>query len=149
MPNQRQRSRWGMLAFGLALIGCQDVGRWFGRVDRSPPDSLPALLNDSLPFAYPVALYLQLIDDSVTLQLHIDEFGRPVPESTIVSVPATHAPFDTSALKGSRELIFRPAIRKGKPIPYTILFPIKFKIPTIPRLTTDTTARPAPDTAAR
>ena len=106
--------------------------------DLSPPDSLPLLLIDSLPFKYPVGLYLQLIDDSVTLRLHIDTYGRPVAESTTVEVPASHTAFDSSALAGSKELIFRPAIRKGKPIPYTVLFPIQFKIPTRPLSAPDT-----------
>jgi TonB family protein len=100
--------------------------------DRSLPDSLPRMLNDSLPFQYPVGLYMQLIDDSVTLRLHIDEYGRPVPESTRVAVPARFAEFDTSAMRGSRDLVFRPAIRSGQSVPYTVLFPIHFRIPTRP-----------------
>jgi TonB family protein len=134
-----------LVCVSLSFVGCQDGVPWFGRADDSPPDSLPALLNDSLPFDYPIALYLQLIDDSVTLRLHVNEFGRPVPESTAVAVPATHAAFDTAAIDGSRELIFRPAIRRGKAIAHTIHFPINFRIPTVPRLPGDTAfRRPSP-----
>ncbi|MBC7894867.1 MAG: energy transducer TonB [Cytophagaceae bacterium] len=132
------------LVFTIAIAGCDVVQGAVDKLrgpDTSPPDSLPELLNDSLPFQYPISLYMQLIDDSVTLRLHVDEYGRPVPESTKVEVHATHALFDTSAMNGSRELTFRPAIRKGKPIPYTVLFPIQFKIPTKPIAPNDSTAR--------
>ncbi len=129
----------------IAIAGCDAVQGAMEKMrgpDTSPPDSLPALLNDSLPFQYPIGLYLQLVDDSVTLRLHVDEYGRPVPESTKVEVHATHAQFDTSAMNGSKELTFRPAIRKGKAIPYTVLFPIQFKIPTKPIVPNDTTPKP-------
>lgn len=150
------RLDWGMrrhdltgrvlpLVLAAGIAGCDLVEGTLETLrgpDTSPPDSLPVLLNDSLPFQYPIGLYLQLIDDSVTLRLHVDEYGRPVPESTKVAIPATHPPFDTSALVGSRELTFRPAIRKGKPIPYTVLFPIQFRIPTTPVAPNDSTTKP-------
>ena len=127
----------------LPLTACGEIKTALARMggtDMSLPDSLPRMLNDSLPFQYPVALYMRLIDDSVTLRLHIDEFGRPMPESTTVAAGATYAEFDTSAVRGSRELVFRPAIRDGKAVAYTVLFPIHFRIPTQP-VTTDSSAR--------
>jgi len=125
------------------LTACGDMKGALDRMssaEQARPDSLPRMLNDSLPFQYPVALYMQLIDDSVTLHLHIDEYGRPVPESTRVAVPARYAEFDTSAMRGSRDLVFRPAITAGKPVAYTVLFPIHFRIPTRP-ITGDSSAR--------
>ena len=100
------------------------------------------LLNDSLPFKYPVSLYMQLINDSVTLYLHIDEFGRPAADSTRIATAATHALFDSSAIAGARDLVFRPAIRKGKAMPYSVLFPILFKIPTVPTVVPNDTTKP-------
>lgn len=135
MPVSLSARIWLTGAVVAMTTACGEVKSAFNRLggaDRTPPDSLPRMLNDSLPFEYPVALYMQLIDDSVTLRLHIDEYGRPVPESTRVAVPARFAEFDTSAMRGSRDLVFRPAIRAGKPVPYTVLFPIHFRIPTIP-----------------
>jgi TonB family protein len=142
MQSSPHKRIWLTGAIVAMLTAC---GEMKGAVDRlsgaeSRPDSLPRMLNDSLPFQYPVALYMQLIDDSVTLHLHIDEYGRPVPESTRVAVPARYAEFDTSAMRGSRDLVFRPAIRAGKPVPYTVLFPIHFRIPTRP-ITGDSSAR--------
>ena len=119
----------------LTLTACGEIKGALDRMggnDTSLPDSLPRMLNDSLPFQYPVALYRRLIDDSVTLRLHIDEYGRPVPESTSVATKARHAEFDSSATQGSRELVFRPAFRNGKAVAYTVLFPIHFRIPTQP-----------------
>ena len=119
----------------LTLTACGEIKGALDRMggnDTSLPDSLPRMLNVSLPFQYPVALYMRLIDDSVTLRLHIDEYGRPVPESTSVAAKARHADFDSSAIRGSRELVFRPAFRNGKAVGYTVLFPIHFRIPTQP-----------------
>ena len=130
-----------LAGLALAVGACEAAQNTLDRLrgpDTSPPDSLPQLLNDSLPFKYPIGLYLQLVDDSVTLRLHVDTYGRPVAESTKVEVPASHAAFDSSALAGSTELIFRPAMRKGKPIAYTVLFPIQFKIPLVPLSPPDT-----------
>lgn len=142
MRHSHLRRLWPALL--LALGACENarnlVAR-FGGQDASPPDSLPRLLNDSLPFKYPFGLFLQLIDDSVTLRLHIDQYGQPVPESTRVEVAAKYAEFDTAALDGARALRFRPAIRRGKPIAYTVLFPIQFRIPTVPVTPGDTTKR--------
>jgi TonB family protein len=129
----------------LGISACDTVSETVARLrgpDTSPPDSLPELLNDSLPFDYPVGLYLQLIDDSVTLRLHIDAFGAPVPESTVVERGAKYAQFDSAALTGARELRFRPARRKGRAVPYTVLFPIQFRVPTVPvTAVPDTTKR--------
>ncbi len=135
---------FAVAALAVAISACDQVKGVLASLrgpDLSPPDSLPLLLNDSLPFDYPVGLYLQLIDDSVTLRLHVDEFGRPTPESTRVEVHAKYPQFDTAAVQGAPELLFRPAIRKGKEIPYTVLFPIQFKVPLRPVAPSDSTAK--------
>ncbi|MGQ0649598.1 MAG: energy transducer TonB family protein [Gemmatimonadaceae bacterium] len=144
MLSPRHTLRWIAMAALMSCVACENVRNVvtrFSGPDTSPPDSLPRLLNDSLPFNYPVGLYLQLIDDSVTLRLHIDQYGQPVPESTRVEVPAKHPQFDTSAVDGSRALRFRPALRRGQPMAYTVLFPIQFKVPTVPVPPSDTTVR--------
>ncbi len=144
MPVTPARRLVVMALATTALAGCEQVKSTFASLrgsDNSPPDSLPQLLNDSLPFDYPIGLYLQLIDDSVTLRLHVDQFGRPVPESTRVEVHAKYPQFDTAAVDGARELLFRPAIRKGKEIPYTVLFPIQFKVPLLPVVPKDSTSQ--------
>ena len=144
MASTHRRLHSTLAVLTLTLSACEMAQSAFDRLrgpDLSAPDSLPRLLSDSLPFKYPVGLYLQLIDDSVTLRLHVDTYGRPVAESTKVEMPAGHAAFDSSALVGSRELLFRPAIRKGKPVAYTVLFPIQFKIPRVPLPALDSTKK--------
>jgi Gram-negative bacterial TonB protein C-terminal len=100
-------------------------------------DSLPVFIGDSLPFNYPPGPYIQRIQDNVTLRLYLDEFGRPVPESTRIHEHAALAAFDSSALEGSKQLVFRPAIKDGKPIPFPVLFPIKFRVPDGPPMPGD------------
>ena len=139
MPHPHSRSRLRTLLVLMAVTAtvsaCDSMSETFARwrgPDTSLPDSLPQLLNDSLPFVYPVGLYIQLINDSVTLRLHIDEFGMPVADSTKVEKAAKYAQFDTSALEGSRKLRFRPAKRRGRAVPYTVLFPIHYRVPVVP-----------------
>ena len=107
-------------------------------------DSLPVFIGDSLPFKYPVAPYIEGVQDNVTLQLYLDEFGRPVPESTKVHEHAKLAAFDSSALEGAPSLLFRPAYRDGKAIPFPVLFPIKFRVPNGPPMPGDSGAPAVP-----
>src|SRR5688572_23105556 len=142
----RPSSRLASFALAVTLVaisGCDDVKGALRRLrpDRSPPDSLPRLINDTLPFSYPPDMYVNLIDDSLTLRLHVDEFGKPVPESTRIEIHAKRSEFDSAALKGAPLLLFRPAIRRGDSIPYTVLFPIRFKVPLHP-LPPDTGKQP-------
>lgn len=118
------------------MAACRGSDR--ARASAGVADSLPVFIGDSLPFQYPKGLYISLIQGDVTLRLHLDEFGRPLPESTRVEEPAAYAAFDTAALEGARDLVFRPAYRDGKPVPYTILFPIKFRVPEGPPMPSDT-----------
>lgn len=122
-------------------VACSDMhsgARRLAEATNVPPDSLPVLSIDSLPFRYPPALYIERVQDNVTLRLYVDEFGRPVLESTRVEERAKHAAFDSSAIEGAKDLVFRPAYRAGKPIPYPVLFPIRFRVPNGPPLPGDT-----------
>ncbi len=140
-----------LLTATLAVSACDQVSGAVARLrgpDTTLPDSLPELLNDSLPFDYPPGLYIQRVDDSVTLRLHVDEYGAPVADSTRVERGAKYAQFDSAALAGARELRFRPARRRGTAIPYTILFPILFKVPSVP-VAPDSGGPVPTDTASR
>src|SRR5687768_10740331 len=117
-----------LFAVPVLAVACGDL-RTGGRANAAPPDSLPVLKLDSLPFRYPPALYVQLVQDNVTLRVFVDEFRRPVPDSPQTEEHAKHPAFDTSALVGSRDLLFRPTYRHGQRIPYFVLFPIKFRVP--------------------
>lgn len=114
---------------GLALA-CGDNNPFKrGRGANEAPVELPVLLTIDLPFRYPPALFAQRIPGDVTLQLFIDSIGLVVPESIRVAEPANYAEFDSSAVAGAPRLLFRPARRGDRRIPYTVLFPIKFRVP--------------------
>jgi hypothetical protein len=104
------------------------------------PDTLPVFIGDSLPFLYPPGPYIERIQDNVTLRLYLDEFGRPVPESTRIQEHAKHLAFDSSALRGAPDLVFSPAVKDGKHVPYPVLFPIKFRVPDGPPMPGDSVA---------
>ncbi|MEO6444167.1 MAG: energy transducer TonB [Gemmatimonadaceae bacterium] len=132
--------RAALCAIALSIaVGCgkQDSGAAGAAMVA---DSLPVFIGDSLPFRYPPAMYIQRVQDDVTLRLYLDEYGRPVPESTKIEAHALNAVFDSSALQGASDLVFRPAIRDGKPMPYPVLFPIKFRVPDGPPMPGDSAA---------
>ena len=134
--SRERHSAASLLLAGACWLAACGRGERGGGISAAP-DSLPVFIGDSLPFDYPPPLYLSLIQGDVTLRLHLDEYGRPVPESTRVEEHALHPAFDSSALRGAGQLVFRPAYRGGRPIPYTILFPIKFRVPDGPPMPGD------------
>ncbi len=127
-----------VLMLGLA---CADVRRtWDHFRGEREAVQLPVLVTEDLPFRYPPDLYLLQVQDNVTLRLHIDSLGKVVPESTAIEEHAANAAFDAAALAGAAHLVFRPAQRGERRIGYTVLFPIKFRVPGAPPLPGDSAA---------
>ena len=119
-----------VLALCLTGAGCGDLKQTWDRLrGAEEPVELPALLTTELPFRYPPALYVRQVHGDVTLRLFIDSLGLVVPESTQVAEPASHPGFDSAAVEGASRLVFRPARRGEQRIGYTVLFPIKFRVP--------------------
>jgi TonB family protein len=132
---------WAMMGV-VSVAGCAG-GRDELENDPAAYDSLPALINDSLPFDYPVALYILKKQDDVTLRVHIDRDGRVVPESTQVHEKSDSFPqLDTAAIVGAQKLVFRPAYRNGRPVGITVLFPVQFRVPGAGPLPHDTAGSP-------
>jgi protein TonB len=130
---------WALMG-AVSVVGCAG-GRDDLANDPAAYDSLPALINDSLPFDYPVALYILKKQGDVTLRVHIDRDGRVVPESTRVHEGADSFPqLDSAAIVGATKLVFRPAYRDGRPVGITVLFPVQFRVPNAPPLPQDTAA---------
>jgi protein TonB len=102
------------------------------------PDELPVVLNDTLPFRYPPALYAQRIQGNTTLRIFIDANGHVVPDSTSVAEPSGQASLDSAAVVGSRALRFVPAKKGGQGIAISILFPVYWRHPQAPPLPGDT-----------
>lgn len=138
------RRSLAMVAALAMAAACADTGT-DGRPDDLTAgvtvDSLPRLLTQKPPFHYPPTLYASQIQADVTLRLHVDSTGRVVSESTTVAVASSSAVFDSSAVSGARDLVFRPAMHRGKPMAMSVLFPVKFRVPNAPPLPSDTAGR--------
>ena len=141
--NSRAISALALVA-GAILAGC---GK---EVEPSPvvtghtgpkPEILPKMINNELPFRYPPALYSRKVQGNVTLRIFIDAQGRVAADSTRVVETSSYAALDSAAVKGSRDLRFVPAQRRGAAIPVSILFPVYFRHPDAPALPGDTILR--------
>lgn len=106
------------------------------------PDEAPLMLNQMLPFQYPVAQYLRRMQGNVTLRLFVDADGRVVSDSTRIEGPSGISAFDSAALAGAAELRFRPARRRGVAVPVALLFPVHFRHPEVPAIPVDTSRDP-------
>ena len=102
------------------------------------PDELPVVLNDTMPFRYPPALYAQRVQGNTTLRIFIDANGHVVPDSTSVAEPSGYPSLDSAAVVGSRTLRFVPAKKGGQGMAISILFPVYWRHPQAPPLPGDT-----------
>jgi TonB family protein len=124
------------LLIPLTVLGCserartarQGGGGWFN-ARAEMPDERPQMLNEEVPFRYPVSLYLQRVQGNVTLRLFVDAEGRVVSDSTRILEASGHMALDSAALAGAARLQFRPARRGGTPIPVSLLYPVHFRHP--------------------
>jgi TonB family protein len=135
--------RRAVLALGFAAGACADQKTAeraaYAMSSRGPkPDELPAMLNAEPPFRYPPDVYAQRVQGNVTLRIYIDGGGAILPESTLVVESSGYPTLDSAAVAGSRELRFRPAMRRGEAMPVAILFPVYFRHPEAPPLPGDT-----------
>ena len=102
------------------------------------PDVMPAMLNETLPFRYPPALFGQKVQGNVTLRIFIDSAGVVVPDSTSVEESSGYPGLDSAAVKGTESLRYQPAMLGGNPIGVSILLPVYFRHPEMPPLPGDT-----------
>jgi TonB family protein len=134
-----------VLSLVVAVAGCERVNVALDRVRRvQRPLELPVLLSTELPFSYPQALLGQPMHGDVTLRLFIDSLGKVLPESTTVVEAAEYAAFDTAAIDGAAQLVFRPARRGNRAVGMAVLFPIKFRVPGVPPPPGDSTSHRQP-----
>jgi TonB family protein len=140
---------------GLALVAAACLSACTKEAESNPvvtghtgpkPEVLPQMINSELPFRYPPALYSRKVQGNVTLRIFIDAQGRVAADSTRVVETSSYAALDSAAVKGSRELRFVPARRRGDAIPVSILFPVYFRHPDAPALPGDTILRQSPRT---
>ncbi|HEY7567258.1 MAG TPA: energy transducer TonB [Gemmatimonadaceae bacterium] len=105
---------------------------------RNVADTLPQLRTELNPFRYPLELYERRIEGEVTLRLHVDSVGGVVAESISVAKSSGIPTLDSAAVDGAPALLFRPAVLDGRPVPLTVLFPVKFQVPAGGRAPADT-----------
>ncbi|MES2522532.1 MAG: TonB family protein [Gemmatimonadota bacterium] len=91
------------------------------------------MVNDELPFRYPVELYVQRVQGNVLLRLHVDSTGVVIPDSTRLVERSGYPALDSAALAGAARLRFRAARRSGVPIAVSLLFPVHFRHPDGPK----------------
>ena len=89
----------------------------------------PIATNAESPILYPVDLYDQEVEGSVTLRLFITADGTLVPESTTVAESSGYPELDSAAVEGVTRLTFSPAINNGTPVAALFLQPIHFRLP--------------------
>jgi TonB family protein len=102
------------------------------------PDELPSMTNREPPFRYPAELYAKRVQGNVTLRLFVDSTGTVIPDSTRVEETSGEGALDSAAVKGSRDLRFNPARRRGSAIAVSLLYPVYFRHPEAPPLPGDT-----------
>jgi len=95
------------------------------------------LLNEELPFRYPLESWAGKVQGNVTLRLFVDVEGYAVPESTSVAESSGIAQLDEAALLGVAQLRFRPAFADDKPVAAFLLLPVLFRHPDAPPLPGD------------
>jgi TonB family protein len=132
-------SAWSAVVLFAALAsGCGEGSSASKLRLGNAPDELPRVRNEQLPFRYPADQYSRRVQGNVTLRLYVDSGGRVLTDSTRVEESSGYTALDSAAVKGSQELAFEPARRKGKAVPVTVLFPVYFRHPEAAPLTDDT-----------
>src|SRR5688572_10052785 len=132
-----------LLVTALALAACMDVETTQKALESMGasgprPDVMPGMLNETLPFRYPPALFAQKVQGNVTLRIFIDSTGTVLSDSTSVEETSGYAGLDSAAVKGAEALRYQPAMLGGNPIGVSILLPVYFRHPEMPPLPGDT-----------
>ncbi len=115
-----------------------DVRSTIASAITGAPDVLPAMANRQPPFRYPAELYSKRVQGNVTLRLFVDSTGTVLADSTRVEEGSGHDALDSAAVKGSRDLRFTPARRRGEAIAVSLLYPVYFRHPEAEPLPGDT-----------
>ena len=84
-------------------------------------------VNPTSPVEYPQALYIQGIEGTVVLRLHVDSTGIVDPESTKVAESSGYPALDSAALSAVPRMKFAPALSNGVHAALTFTQPVIFK----------------------
>lgn len=86
----------------------------------------PEVLSRPEP-EYPPMYEAQGLEADVKIRVRLDEAGRVV-EASVVN-PSPHEEFNANALANARKTRFSPATKDGKPIPWTLVYTVRFYLP--------------------
>jgi TonB family protein len=104
----------GFFLMAAASVGCGGDGE----LER------PAPLTAELAIEYPLELWDQGIEGECLLKVRVNDLG--LVDSVIVVESAGHPAFDSAAIRGAREMRFRPARQDGKRIEVWAQVPVHF-----------------------
>ena len=90
------------------------------------PETAPRQLEGS-PFHYPEDLWDAGVEGETVLRLYVTEAGAV--DSVRVEKGSGEAAFDSSAVRGARDLRFEPATRGMEPMGAWVLLPVQFDLP--------------------
>lgn len=76
---------------------------------------------------YPPMYESQGLEADVVVKVTLNEEGR-VTEASVVT-PSPHEKFNENALASARKTRFTPATKDGKPIPWTLTYTVRFRLP--------------------
>jgi TonB family protein len=115
------------LVLGLALLGAAGCA-------RDQDLERPAPLYGEVPIDYPLELWDQDVEGETLLRVRVTDMGHV--DSVVVLEPSGHEAFDSAAITGARDLLFKPARKNGKRIAVWAEVPVHFS------------KRPRPDSAS-
>jgi TonB family protein len=125
-----RRVAWIALFFGIAVIGTlahahPDAGA-APHVAPAEPATTPPSLDVHPEAVYPAEALRDRVEGNVGLELDVDAGGKVV--GVRVTTPAGHG-FDQAAAAAARQFTFKPARRRGTPVPSTVQFTYEFHLP--------------------
>ncbi len=104
----------GLIVLASVLAGCSGDGE----LERPSP------LTAELAIEYPLELWDQGIEGESLLKVRVNDLGFV--DSVIVVEPSGYPAFDSAAIRGAREMRFRPARKDGRRIEVWARVPVYF-----------------------
>jgi TonB family protein len=104
----------GLIVLTSVLAGCSGDGE----LERPSP------LTAELAIEYPLELWDQGIEGESLLKVRVNDLGFV--DSVIVVEPSGYPAFDSAAIRGAREMRFRPARKDGRRIEVWARVPVYF-----------------------
>ena len=84
----------------------------------------PAPLSAELAIEYPLELWDQGIEGECLLKVRVNDLG--LVDSVVVVESSGHPAFDSAAIRGARDMRFRPARRDGRRVDVWAQVPVHF-----------------------